>query len=171
MSECIHPAMNAEQSNATQAVNDNEINNNYPTNKPVVQTVKNGAKSRGQDTENVLETYSAMQRHEQRMKKIDKKLKTKMRLEQARFGWRNLELEMQMKKLEIKHQLIEGERELERKVKRTVLESEDVRSQSTISRDIKFQLDPKEERYLRLGQKDRQPSNPRSINSSLQSNP
>ena len=52
-------------------------------------------------------------------------------LKQARFERRRLELEMQMKELETKHQLLEEEREQERKVKRTALENDDVRSQST----------------------------------------
>ena len=42
---------------------------------------------------------------------------------------------MQMKELETKHQLLEEERELERKVKRTALENDDARSQSTGARD------------------------------------
>ena len=58
-----------------------------------------------------------------------------MRLEQAWFERRRLELEMQMKELETKHQLLEEERELERKVKRTALENDDGRSQSTSARD------------------------------------
>ena len=58
-----------------------------------------------------------------------------MQLEQARFERRRLELEMQMKELETKHQLLEEERELERKVKRTALENDDARSQSTSARD------------------------------------
>ena len=58
-----------------------------------------------------------------------------MRLEQARFERRRLELEMQTKQLETKHHLLEVERELERKVKRTALENEDVRSKSTRARD------------------------------------
>ena len=45
-----------------------------------------------------------------------------MQLEQARFERRRLELERQMKELETKHNLLEEERELERKVKRTALE-------------------------------------------------
>ena len=69
------------------------------------------------------------------MKKFDIEFKTKMRLEQARFERRRLELEMQMKELETKHQLVEEERELERKVKRTALENDDARSQSTSARD------------------------------------
>ena len=35
ISKGTQPAMNAEQSNATQAVNDSERNNNYPTESPV----------------------------------------------------------------------------------------------------------------------------------------
>ena len=127
--------MNAEQSNATQAVNDNESNNNCPTDNPVAQTVQNGETASGQDTENVSETSSAKQRREERMKKFDIEFETKMRLEQARFERRKLELEMQMKELETKHQLLEEERELERKVKRTALENDDVRSQTTTARD------------------------------------
>ena len=40
-----------------------------------------------------------------------------------------------MKKLETNHQPLNEERELERKVKRTALENDDVRSQSTSARD------------------------------------
>ena len=58
-----------------------------------------------------------------------------MRLEQARFERRRLELEMQMIELETKYQLLEEERELERKVKRTALENDDALSQSTGARD------------------------------------
>ena len=127
--------MNAEQSNATQAVSDNESYNNNPTDNSVAQTVQNGATARGQETENVLETSSAKQRREERMKKLDIEFETKMRLEQARFERWRLELEMQMKELETKHQLLEEERELERKVKRTALENDDGRSQSTGAKD------------------------------------
>ena len=42
---------------------------------------------------------------------------------------------MQMTELETKHQQLEGERELERKVKKTALENDDVGSQSTSARD------------------------------------
>ena len=58
-----------------------------------------------------------------------------MRLEQARFERRRLKLEMQMKELETKHRLLEDEHELERKVKRTALENDDVHSQSTSAQD------------------------------------
>ena len=76
------PAMNAKQNSATQAVNDSESNNNYPTDNPVAQTVQNGATASGQETENVPETSSAKQRREERMKKFDIEFETKMRLEQ-----------------------------------------------------------------------------------------
>ena len=69
------------------------------------------------------------------MKKFDIKFETKMRLEQARFERKRLELEMQMKELDTKHQLLEEGRELEGEVKRTALENDDVRSQSTSARD------------------------------------
>ena len=120
--------MNAEQSNAIQTVNDSESRNNYPTDRPVAQTVQNGATASGQETENVSETSSAKQRREERMKKFDIEFEKKMRLEQARFERRRLELEMQMKELETKHQLLEEERELERKVKKPALENDDERS-------------------------------------------
>ena len=55
-------------------------------------------------------------------------------MEQARFERRRLELEMQMKEQETKHQLLEEERELERKVKRTALENDGARSQSHSAR-------------------------------------
>ena len=140
--------MNAEQSNTTQAVNDNESNNNYPTDNPVAQTLQTGATASGQDMENVSETSSAKQRREERMKKFDVEFETKMRLEQARFKRRKLDLEMQMKELETKHQLPEEERELERKVKRTALENDDGRSQSAGARDKSpFNLIPKK-RYV-----------------------
>ena len=58
ISKGTQPEMNAEQSNATQAMIDSEGNNNYPTDNPVAQTVQNGAtakqifskaKARGKD--------------------------------------------------------------------------------------------------------------------------
>ena len=127
--------MDAEQSNATTTVNDSGINNNYPMDSPDAQKLQNGATASGQETENVSETSSAKQRRVERMKKFDIEFETKMRLEQARFEGRRLELEMQMKELETKHQLLEEERELDRKVKRTAVENNDARSQSTSARD------------------------------------
>ena len=129
------PQMNAEKSNTTPAVNDSGGKKNYPTNNPVAQTVQKRATASRQDTENVSEISSAKQRREERMKKFNIKFETKMLLEQARFERRKLELEMQMKELETKQHLLEEERELERKVKRTALENDDVRSQSISGRD------------------------------------
>ena len=127
--------MNAEQSHTTQAVNGSESINYYTPDNPVAQTVQNGAPASGQGTENVSETSSAKQTREERMKKFYVEFKTKMQLEQARFERRKLQLEMQLKELETKHQLLEEERELERKAKRTALENDDARSQSTGARD------------------------------------
>ena len=59
ISKGTQPAMNAEQSNTTQAVNDSKSNKNYPTDNPVAETVQNGATAGGQETENVSETYQA----------------------------------------------------------------------------------------------------------------
>ena len=129
---------------------------NYPTENPGAQTVQNGATASSQETENVSETSSAKQRREEKMNKFDIEFDTKMQLEQAWFERRKLELEMQMKELETKHQLLEEQRELERKVRRTALENDDVRSQSIArdkcSRQVTLQLNPKDERCLRLGQ-------------------
>ena len=100
ISKGTQPAMNAEQRNATQAVNNNESNKNYPTDNPVPQAMQNGATASGPETENASEISSAKQRLEDRMTKFDIEYETKMRLEQARFERRRLELEMQMKELE-----------------------------------------------------------------------
>ena len=152
MSKGTPPEMNAEQSNSTQAVNDSESNNNYPMDIPAAQTVQNVATASGQKTENASETSSAKQRSEERMKKFDIEFETKMRLEQARFERRRLELEMQMKELETKHQLPEEERQLERKVKRTALENDDGRSQSTGARDKSpFNWTPNEKEMSQTG--------------------
>ena len=134
-SKGTQPAKNAEQSKATQAMNDSEGNNNNPMDSPIAKTVRNGAKASGQGTEDVSESFSAKQGREERMKKFYIEDETKLRLEQARSERRKLELEMQMKELETKHQLLEEERELERKVKRTAEDNDDVLSQSTSARD------------------------------------
>ena len=112
-----------------------ESNKNYPTDNSATQTLQNGTVANDQNTENISETSSAKQRREERMKKFEIEFETQLRLEQARFERRKLELEMRMKELETKHQLLEQERELERKVKRTALENDDARSQSTGARD------------------------------------
>ena len=134
-SKGTQPAMNAEQSSATQRLKNSGSKKSYPTDTSVAQTVQNGATASCQETENVPETSSAKQRCEERINSFNIDFKTKLRLEQAQFDRRKLELEMQMKELETKHQLLEEERDLERKVKRTALENSDVRSQSTTSRD------------------------------------
>ena len=78
------------------------------------------------------------------MKKLDIEFKTKMRLEQAQFERRKLELEMQIKQLETKHHLLAEESELQHKVKRTALQNDDVPSHSTSARDKSpFNLIPK----------------------------
>ena len=69
------------------------------------------------------------------MKNFDVEFETKKRLEQARFERRRLELGTQMNERETKHQLLEEERELQRKVNRTSLKNDDARSQSTGARD------------------------------------
>ena len=129
------PAMNAEQSTATQELNDNKSNSNYPTDNPVAHTVQNEATASGQETENISETSSAKQRREERVKKFDIEFKNKMRLEHARFERRKLEVVMQMKELETKRYLLEEELELELKVKRKTLENDDVCSQSASACD------------------------------------
>ena len=116
--------MNAVRSNANQATNNSESNNNYPTDILVAQAVQSGATASGQETESVSETSSAKQKREERMKKFDVIFETKMWLEQSRFERRKLELEMQMNELKTKQDLLEEERELERKVKITALEND-----------------------------------------------
>ena len=78
ISKGMQPAMNAEQSNATQAANDTMTSNNYPLHNRVAQIVQNGAIASGQETENVSEKSSARQRREERMKKVDIEFETKM---------------------------------------------------------------------------------------------
>ena len=149
ISKGTQPATNAEQSNTTQTVNASESNSNYPAENTVAQRVQNGATASGQETENVWETSSAKERREERMKKFDIESETKMRLEQAHFERKNLELEKEMKELETKHQLLEAEREIERKVKRTALENDDARSQSTSARDKSlFNWTPEKRKFL-----------------------
>ena len=59
ISKVPQPTMNAEESNAIQAVNDTESNSNYPADNPVAQTVQSGATASGLETENVSEKSSA----------------------------------------------------------------------------------------------------------------
>ena len=78
VSKGTQSAVNAVQSNAIQAANVNESNNNYPKDNPVFQTVQNVVSANGQDTENVFSTSSAKHRREERMKKFDIDFETKM---------------------------------------------------------------------------------------------
>ena len=92
ISKGTQPAMNAKQRSETQAVIDSESKNTYPMDKPVAQAVRNEATAIGQDTENVLKTYSVKQKRKERMKKFHVYFEIKMRLEQARFEQMRLEL-------------------------------------------------------------------------------
>ena len=102
INEGTQTTMNAQQCNATPAVNDSESNNNYPTDNPVAQTVQNGATASCQETENVSETSSAKQRREEMMENFDVEFVGTMGPEQARIKRSKIELEMQIKELEIK---------------------------------------------------------------------
>ena len=88
-----------------QAVKKEKNKGNYPTVNSIVQMVQNGAPASGYQKS--FEKISAKQRREERMIKFDIFVKAKMRLEQARFEQRNLELELRMKKRETKHPLVE----------------------------------------------------------------
>ena len=79
----------------------------------IVQTID-------QDTENVSETSSVKRRVEERMKEFE--FETKLQIERAQFDRKRFELEMQMKELEIQHQLREKKRNLERQLQRIALE-------------------------------------------------
>ena len=88
-----------------------------------------------QDTENVSETSSVKRRVEERLKEFEIDFERKLQIERAQFDRKRLELEMQMKELEMQHQLRQKERDLERQFQRTALEKDDLRSQSTKARD------------------------------------
>ena len=87
----------AEQSNATQSVNEKESNNSYPTDSPVAQTVYIGGTVNDHDTENFSKLSSAKQRCEERAKKFNIELQTKLRLEQVQLERKKLEMETQTK--------------------------------------------------------------------------
>ena len=65
-----------------------------------------------------------------------------MQLVQAKYERTELELELKMKKLEAKHQLLEEEPELERKMNRAAIENDYVRSNSAHDRSL-FNRTPK----------------------------
>ena len=77
--------MNTEQSNTSQAVNESESNNNYPTDNSATQMLQNVTVANDQNTENISETSSATQRREERMKKFDIEFETQLRLKPAKF--------------------------------------------------------------------------------------
>ena len=58
-----------------------------------------------------------------------------MQIERAQFDRKRMELEIQMKELEMQHQLRQKKRDLERQLQRTALEKDDLRSQPTKARD------------------------------------
>ena len=88
-----------------------------------------------QDTENASEASSVKRRVEERIKEFEIEFERKLQIERAQFDRNRLDLEMQMKELEMQHQLREKERDLERQLQRTALEKDDLRSQSTKARD------------------------------------
>ena len=103
----MQPTTNAQQSNATQAMNGGMINNNYSTDSLVAQTEQNGATESGKDMKNVSKLYSAKpkRRREERMKKFDYNFQTKLRIEQSASERKYHELYIQMKEFETGHEL------------------------------------------------------------------
>ena len=67
-----------------------------------------------QDKENVSETSSVKRRVEERMKEFEIESERKLLIGQAQSDRKSLELEIQMKELEMQHQLRQKERDLER---------------------------------------------------------
>ena len=128
------PANNLHQTEQNVGIpefNQNHDNTSYAT----TNTVKRIVQTINQDAENVSETSSVKRRVEKRMKEYENEFETQLQIEQPQFDRKRLELEMQMKKLEMQHQLREYERDLERQLQRTALEKDDLRSQSTKARD------------------------------------
>ena len=111
--------------------NQNNDNTSYAT----TNTVNRIVQTINWDTKNVSETPSVKRRVEERMKEFEIDFETKLQIERAQLDRRWLELEMQMKELEMQHQLREKERDLEHQLQRTALEKGDLRSQSTKARD------------------------------------
>ena len=69
------------------------------------------------------------------MRDFENELETKLQPERTKIERKEFELELHMNKLEMQHQLLGRKREHERKLQITTLEKDDVRSQSTNSRD------------------------------------
>ena len=108
--------------------NQNHGNTKNATTNTVTRTIN-------QDTENASEASSVKRRVEERMKEFEIEFEAKLQIERAQFDRKRLDLEMQMKKLEMQHRLREKERDLERQLQKSALEKDDFRSQSTKARD------------------------------------
>ena len=108
--------------------NQNHGNTSNATTNTVTRTIN-------QDKENASEASSVKRRVEERMKEFEIEFEAKLQIERAQFDRKKLDLERQMKELEMQYQLREKERELERQLQRTALEKDDLRSQSTKARD------------------------------------
>ena len=103
----MKPTTNAQQSNATQAMNGGMVNNYYSTDSLVAQTEQNGATESGKDMKNGSKIYSAKpkRRREEGMKKFDFNFQTKLRIEQSVSEKKYHELYIQMKEFETRHEL------------------------------------------------------------------
>ena len=108
--------------------NQNHGNTSNATTNTVTRTIN-------QDTENASETSSVKLQVEERIKEFEIEFERKLQIERAQFDRKRLDLEMQMKELEMQHQLREKQRDLERQLQKTALEKDDFRSQSTKARD------------------------------------
>ena len=108
--------------------NQNHGNTSNATTNTVTRTIN-------QDTENASEASSVKRRVEERMKEFENEFEAKLQIERTQFDRNRLDLEMQMKELEMQHQLREKDRDLERQLPKTALEKDDFRSQSTQARD------------------------------------
>ena len=100
-----------------------------------LNTVTRNGQSNNQDHENGSETSSAKRRIEENTRDFENEFETKLQLERTQFERTKLELKMQMKELEMQHQLRRKERDLECRLQKTGLEKDDLHSQSTKARD------------------------------------
>ena len=113
MNKSTQPAMNAEQSNATQALVTARVTKTTQQKTQLLKQYK-------MEQRQAVKVRRMFRKHFQQSKKREEKMKifvinfeTKMQLEQPRFEQRKLELEMQLKELETKHLLLlETKREL-----------------------------------------------------------
>ena len=105
------------------------------TSHKTLNTVTRNGQSNNKDLENRLEASSAKRRIEEKMMDFENDFETKLQIKKTQSKRKKLDLETQMKELEMQHQLREKEPELEHKSQITILEKDDVRSQSTKARD------------------------------------